>query len=81
MKFEDLKFFDIFSRTKRAFEVKNIFLVSQKLSFRLEKQTSKNVVNATINKLSITISISWPSFMSKLFNIQDVFKSVLYLMC
>ena len=81
MKFEDLKFFDIFSRTKRAFEVKNIFLVSQKLSFRLEKQTSKNVVNATFNKLSITISISWPSFMSKLFNIQDVFKSVLYLMC
>ena len=80
MKFEDLKFFDIFSRTKRAFEVKNIFLVSQKLSFRLEKQTSKNVVNATFNKLSITISISWPSFMSKLFNIQDVFKSVLYLM-
>ena len=81
MKFEDLKSFDIFSRTKRAFEVKNIFLVSQKLSFRLEKQTSKNVVNATFNKLSITISISWPSFMSKLFNIQDVFKSVLYLMC
>ena len=81
MKFEDLKFFDIFSRTKRAFEAKNIFLVSQKLSFRLEKQTSKNVVNATFNKLSITISISWPSFMSKLFNIQDVFKSVLYLMC
>ena len=81
MKFEDLKFFDIFSRTKRAFEVKNIFLVSQKLSFRLEKQTSKNLVNATFNKLSITISISWPSFMSKLFNIQDVFKSVLYLMC
>ena len=81
MKFEDLKFFDIFSRTKRAFEVKNIFLVSQKLSVRLEKQTSKNVVNATFNKLSITISISWPSFMSKLFNIQDVFKSVLYLMC
>ena len=81
MKFEDLKFFDIFSRTKRAFEVKNIFLVSQKLSFRLEKQTSKNVVNATFNKLSITISISWPSFMSKLFNIQDVFKSALYLMC
>ena len=81
MKFEDLKFFDIFSRTKRAFEVKNIFLVSQKLSFRLKKQTSKNVVNVTFNKLSITISISWPSFMSKLFNIQDVFKSVLYLMC
>ena len=81
MKFEDLKFFDIFWRTKRAFEVKNIFLVSQKLSFRLKKQTSKNVVNVTFNKLSITISISWPSFMSKLFNIQDVFKSVLYLMC
>ena len=39
----------IFSRTKRAFEVKQktFFLVSQVLSFRVEKQTSKNAADTT----------------------------------
>ena len=39
----------IFSRTKRTFEVKwnTFFLVSQVLSFRLEKQTSENVADTT----------------------------------
>ena len=42
----------IFSRTKKAFEVKqNFFLVSQVLSFRLKKQTSKNVADTTFKSL------------------------------
>ena len=42
MKFEYFKLTLIFSRAKRAFEV------SQKLSFRLKKQTSKNVADTTL---------------------------------
>ena len=39
---------------KRAFEVKQktFFLVSQVLSFRLKKQTRKNVDDATFNLVS-----------------------------
>ena len=39
----------IFSRTKRTFEVKwkTFFFVLQVLSFRLKKQTSKNVADTT----------------------------------
>ena len=48
MKFEYLKFYIlIFSRKKRDFRVKIFFLVSQEVSFRLKKQTSKNVVDIT----------------------------------
>ena len=44
----------IFSRTKRAFEVKwkTFFLVSQVLSFRLKKQTSKNVADTAFKVYS-----------------------------
>ena len=50
MKSENLKFSNlIFSRTKRAFEVKQktLFLVSQVLSFRIKKQSSKNLADTT----------------------------------
>ena len=42
----------IISRMKRTFEVKQktFFLVSQVLSFRYTKQTSKNVVDTTFKK-------------------------------
>ena len=54
MKFEYLKFYSlIFSRTKRAFEVKKTcFLVSQKLSFRLKKQTNKIVADTALNHVN-----------------------------
>ena len=39
-------------RMKRAFEVKKtFFLVSQELSFRITKQTSRNKVGATLKVL------------------------------
>ena len=45
MKFENVEF----SKTKRAFDMKKktFFLVWQVLSYRLEKQTSTNVVDTT----------------------------------
>ena len=46
MKFEYLKFYIlIFSRTKRDFGVKGFFLVPQLASFKLKKQTDKNLVD------------------------------------
>ena len=57
MIFEYLKSYDLTnSRMKRAFEVKEktFFFVSQVLSFRLEKQTSKNVADTTFN-----ITFTW----------------------
>ena len=63
MKFENLKFWNlIFSRTQRAFEVKwkTFFLVSQVLSFRLKKQTSKNVADTTFTFQLVLLSF-WSS--------------------
>ena len=54
MKSGDVEFKNlIFSRTKRAFEIKNIFpfLVWKVLSFRLKKQTSRNVADTTYKGL------------------------------
>ena len=48
MKFEYLELYNLlFSGTKRAFQMKQktVFLVSQVLSFRLKKQTNKNVAD------------------------------------
>ena len=57
MTFEYLKSYNlIISRTKRAFGVKQTFLlVSQVLSFRRKKQTSKNVAETTFNEYIILI--------------------------
>ena len=57
MTFEYLKIQNlIILRTKRVFEVKQktFFLVSQVLSFRHTKQTSKNVVDTTF-KLELIV--------------------------
>ena len=57
MTFEYLKIQNlIISRTKRVFEVKQktFFLVSQVLSFRHTKQTSKNVADTTF-KLELIV--------------------------
>ena len=59
MKFENVEFWNlIFSRTKRAFEVKQktFFLVWQVLSFRLKKQTSTNVADTTFNIVLLHVS-------------------------
>ena len=53
MKFKNLKFWNlIFSRTKRAYEVKQktFFLVWQILLFRILKQTSQNVKDTTFKE-------------------------------
>ena len=58
MEFEYLKLYNlIFSRTKRAFEVeqKTFFQVPQVLSFRIKKQTSKNVADTTFKIARKTI--------------------------
>ena len=59
----------IISRTKRAFEVKwkTIFLVSQVLSFRREKQTSKNVAETTFKIVLFSSLFSKASFISWIF--------------
>ena len=54
----------IFPRTKRAFEVKyrTFFLDWQVLSFRLKKQTSKNVADATFKINQVIKRMRWKAF-------------------
>ena len=68
MKFEYLELYNLlFSGTKRAFQMKQktFFLVSQVLSFRLKKQTNKNVADTIfkhwqyIYNINIKVTKEW----------------------
>ena len=64
----------IFSRTKRAFEVffrKAFFFVSQVLSFKLKKQTSKNVADTTFKDKKLVGHFPEDQVLHVLWGIED----------